>query len=224
MKLNNQILMSAICIILILLSGCAEYRAKPLNRLSKEIPSANTWSQSIALAYHVFNASDCMKYLDRNVISKGYQPIHITLTNNSSHSLNFSLHNFSLPCIPPEEVAQKVYTDTLARAVGYGVTSIFLWPFIVPAIIDSIGSQKANEQLDVDFANKTLRNQTIRPFSIVNGLLFVPTEELNSEFSITLTDILTDELLTLTTSKTRIKNINYSYVLASSNNVFLSRS
>ena len=174
------------------------YRPRPLNRLTI-VPSAYQQKEHISFAYRVFNLEDCLNYLDRDVIAKGYQPVNITFTNNSNKFLYISKTNFSFPCASSCDVAQKVHTSTVKRAVGYGVAGLFIWPFLIPAIVDGIGSSEANQKLDVDFRHKSLHNQMVSPYSTVSGLIFVPIENFNSEFSLTLIETESHSRFTLTT-------------------------
>ncbi len=179
----------------IIVSGCAHYKARPLGHLDTIDQQASTKAQESSLEYkqHVFSSHDCATFLDRNTKQEGYQPIHITLMNNSKRSLDFSLRSFNIACVPAEEVAESVHTDTIARAAGYGIAAVFMFPFVIPAIIDGIGSAQANQHLDSDFAAKALHDQVIRPYSTLNGLIFVPYGSDTDEISLILVDTETRE-------------------------------
>jgi hypothetical protein len=172
---------------LLLLNGCARYRAKTLKRLPTGI-ATHTNEETIEFAYHVFNAGDCKRYLDRDVIAAGYQPVHITFVNNTTHPVKFSPDQFSFPCAAVAEVAEEVHTNTVGRAVGYGLASTVIWPLWIPAVIDGIGSVKANKRLDADFSRKGLKEQLVAPLSTINGLVFVPTESFNDNFTFAVKD------------------------------------
>ena len=181
------------------LSGCAHYKTQPLNQLTTRSSKKNT--QSICFANDILTKNDCKKYLDRNVIRKGYQPVQITVTNNTNRCLKLSKANISLPQTPALEIVKKVHTSTVTRATSYGIASLILWPMVIPAIVDGVGSSQANQKLDQDFAKKELADQVISPFNTINGLIFVPVEKFDSKFSITLIDAQTNERFTLTTKK-----------------------
>ncbi len=186
MELRNIALYALSCVILVGLSGCARYKVKPLKMLAR---ASKTEESSISFDYELFSVSDCKKYLDRNPIKKGYQPIQIAFTNNTNRHFSISKKSFSIACIDAQEVAETVHTNTVGRAVGYGVAGFFVWPFIIPAIVDGIGSAKANEQLDDDFMRKELRSQTIKPHTTINGLIFVSCDDdIDETFTLTVTD------------------------------------
>jgi hypothetical protein len=187
----------------ILLSGCAKYRAQPLDRLATCV--SNKKEPLIAFAYRALNKSESKRYLGRDVLAKGYQPVHITFSNNTNRYLNFSKANISMQCVSASEIAHKVHTSTVARATSYGVASLFLWPLAIPAIVDGVGSSQANEKLDEDFSRKELCNQVVSPFSTINGLIFVPVEKFDPEFKITLVDADNHDQFILTTGKPSLK-------------------
>jgi len=194
-----------LCIVFLIgLSGCAHYRAKQLNKLSNNSIAYEKDEQFISLDYRIFKKRDCRKYLDRNVLSKGYQPIQITFTNNSSRQLELSMERFSLPLVPIEEVADTVHTNTTRRAVGYCLAGLVFWPFAISAVVDGVGSSNANKKLDRDFDNKQLHNKIVEPFSSVNGLIFVQKEDFDEDFSLTIIDKKNNDKFVLSTATRRL--------------------
>ncbi len=193
---NKKYLIAIFCIPLMALSSCASYRASSLNSLSSTIVVTPSNNEEVLVTAQAFTKEDCRRYLDRDVISKGYQPVQIYIQNNSKRSYNFSLDRVGLPCARPDEVANTVHTSTVGRAVGYGVGALFLWPLAIPAVVDGIKSSEANASLDSDFSSKTARNQVIQQYSTLNKLIFVPVNEYQENFNITLVDLDTNTLKT----------------------------
>lgn len=204
MKTKNLFSLSFLCSLLLLLSGCASYQARPLRSL---IGSTNSQSkeQTVSFDYHIFSKSDCKRYLDRDAIGKGYQPIQISLTNNTNRYLRLTIDSFSIPIICPEEVAEKMHTSTMQRAASYGVGAVFLFPLIIPAVVDGIGSYQANQELDADFDQKAISNKIINPHSSINGLIFAPVEGFNPIFNFSVFDNETNERFVLSTSNQKLK-------------------
>jgi len=174
-----------------LLSGCASYNAAPLNNLSSDImrSSYETKTTDVLVTAKAYDKHDCKRYLDRNVIAKGYQPIQLYIQNNSDRSYSFSMNRIDLSYARQEEVASKVHTSTVGRILGYGVPGvIILWPLIIPAIVDGIKSSESNQALDNDFSSKIARDQTINPHSHFNKIIFVPVGDFQPSFNVTLID------------------------------------
>lgn len=186
---HSQLSVLAVASVLILLSGCASYQAASLNTLSSDaMVSGMPGREEIVVVAKAFNKADCKRYLDRDVIAQGYQPIQLYIENKSDKNYAFSLSRVSLSCASPEEVAEKVHTSTVGRATGYGVGALFLWPLAIPAIVDGVKSSQANDALDIDFSSKAARDQVIQPHAYFNKLLFVPSNEYQPAFTVTLMD------------------------------------
>lgn len=175
----------------VLVTGCANYRASCLENLSTHTATVYPLpeNQEVRITAKTFSKTDCKKYLDRDVIAKGYRPVQLQIENTSDSDYFFSLARVSMPCATPEQVADAVHTSTVGRAVGYGVAAVFTCGlFAIPAVVDGCKSAKANEQLDHDFLTKTARDQVIAPHSRVNMLMFVPKSCYQKTFSLSLID------------------------------------
>jgi hypothetical protein len=188
MKIKKSL---TITIAMLLLSGCASYQASSLSSMASEVvlkkQSISTLDHNdIIVCAKAFDPADCMKYLDRDVISQGFQPIQIYIQNNSNKDYSFSLGQITLPVASSESVAEKVHTNTVGRVVGYSVGALFLWPLVIPAVVDGLKASEANEKLDKDFAAKTARDQIIYGKSHFNKVIFVPVKDYQDRFSITL--------------------------------------
>lgn len=179
--------LSACALVAIFLSGCASYRAMPLNNMCTDLTCYPV--TDIVMSAKAFGKRDCKRYLDRDVISKGYLPVQLTIENRSDRNYFFALNRVSLPCARPEEVAEQVHTSTVARAAGYGAAALIFWPFAIPAVVDGVKSAQANDALDDDFCTKSAKDQIIAPHSHVNMLMFVPMQCYNSTFHVTLVDL-----------------------------------
>jgi len=187
MNLKSLSLRLLSIILLFGLSGCARYRVKGLKTLTK---NAQVKQQSISFSYRIFTMADCRKYLGRNAILRGYQPVQITFVNNSDKYFVVSKRGLSFDCERTKTVAKQLHFNTNARIVGYSILGLFLWPFIIPAVVDGIGSSKANKQMDADFATKALVKQVVEPHTTINGIVFVDADApFDEEFTFAVSDI-----------------------------------
>lgn len=179
-----------LCLTALLLtaSGCATYRASSLPVLIPEFAPYSQEQNGVTLSCKVFTKKDCKTYLGRDLLRRGYQPIHVAIKNDTKKYLLFSAQGISLPCVSSEDVADKVHTSTVGRATCWGVAGLFIWPLLIPAIVDGVGSSQANQMLDNDFASKGAKEQVIQPFSAMNGIIFIPTSEFKENFTVTIFD------------------------------------
>jgi hypothetical protein len=99
--------------LLIILSGCG--KSHLTTRSLSQLPMEHALTSSdnaIRGSYSVLRARSCTNYLGRNVISKGYQPIYISITNTSHQAVQFSHKNISLPTKPAKKVARACHLNT----------------------------------------------------------------------------------------------------------------
>lgn len=142
----------------------------------------------ILIAAKAFNKDDCQKYLDRDLLAKGYQPIQVIVKNHSDKVVVFSPDNVNLPCVSVDEVIASACISTAGRSAGYGVGAIFFFPLIVPAIADGTKSAKANRVLEADYHYKAAKKQTLPPNSTLNKLLFISANNCPEQFKVILTE------------------------------------
>ena len=139
--MNKQTrLLSAVLAVgsLLLLSGCANYKAMTLPQLTQH--SHQSEKKNLSLEHKVFDKADCQEYLGRkNLLKKGFQPVQLTVTNNTNRNYVYSSSSLSLPTVPVEVVAKKVYYSTGGRAVGVGIAAAVGSVLAVTAIVGGCG-------------------------------------------------------------------------------------
>ena len=197
MKKNLPLI--SIVLSVLLCSSCASYRASTLSLLPAEtLLQSQTLDVGLSVVAKAFNKKDCKRYLDRDVLAEGYQPIQLYIKNNSNKPYLFTINRINLPLADAEDVAEKVYTSTAGRVAGYGAGALLIWPLIIPAIIDGVKSYQANKSLNKDFLSKAAEDKTIEAYSQMNSIVFVPIKNYAKTFSITLIDCETKKPLILT--------------------------
>lgn len=173
--------------------GCANYKAASLPNLQPEFAPYSETVENVTLSCKTLSKAECKKYFDRDIISKGYQPVQLSIKNDTKKYILFSSQGVSLPVSSPEEVAEKCHTSTAGRAVGYGVAGLFVWPLLIPAVVDGVGSSQANMNLDRDFSNKNMEQIIVNPFATHSGILFIPNNDFQDSFFVRLVDKETKE-------------------------------
>jgi hypothetical protein len=153
-------------------------------------------SKNIILKCKVFSAEECMGYLGKDVISAGYQPLHITIENNSERFFSFSSRNISFKTISPEIVAQSVYSNTTKRIVGWGIAGLFIPLLWIPGIVHAGSSYTTNEKITQDFQIKAATDRILAPNTKIDGLLFVDIADFNTSWTLLLTDTTSGEIVT----------------------------
>lgn len=192
-------------ILLIPAHGYARYQSSPLKKSSQQIDFAA--QEFIAFDCKALHAKDCKKYFNtKSIIKKGYQPVCMTFVNNSKHSIAIALESFSFECATAEQIAYCLHRDGCARGLGFGLGALFFSPIlIIPALVQGLGAVAYNEQMDIDFAHKALKNQIVRPYTIVQGVVFADSSEWNQgNFTFTVKNIEDKAIFTLSSQKQKL--------------------
>jgi hypothetical protein len=144
-RISSRLAPIAACSIalLILLSGCGNQKYRSLDQLPKTNTFMST-NHEITGTYTFLNAEACKACLGGDVLSKGYQPIYITLTNNTNQALYFDTKKINITTVKPADVAQSIHTNPRARAIGLGIpgavavcsgVTLLAWPFLGAPLI-----------------------------------------------------------------------------------------
>lgn len=174
------------------LTSCASYKAQPLESMGSRVydVSKPKDSSELLVVAKKLSVKESKRYFDRNIFKAGYYPVQVYIENSSDKSYVFSLNRINLPVASSEMVAPLVHTSTVARAVSYSAAAIFIAPLFVPfgicAIVDGIKSSEANQALDIDFREKSAKDQVIGKYSHFNKVLFIPSSDYSQLLSITL--------------------------------------
>ena len=171
-----------------LFCGCAHYRAAKLTSFGSGHVKDYSAIEGVSIGCLVFSKTDCLDYLDRDLVAKGYQPILLTFHNKTDQHYLFSTAGISLPCVKPEEVAEIAHTSTFGRVIVYSLGSFLFPPLIIVAVVDGIRSSEANLALDRDFADKGKQDFVINPGSFNQTIIFVRSDNFHPIFDLTLVE------------------------------------
>lgn len=186
----------------------ARYQSAPLKKLYKNVNM--TVDNVVSFNYKVFSARDCKKYFNsKSIIKKGYQPVQMVITNNSSHSIAISLTNFSFRCVDAQDIAHALHRDGVSRAVGFGFGALFFSPLIIPAFVQGLGASAYNLDMDLDFEKKALQSQVIPPYTTIDGVIFASREQFSKSFKVILKDIDQKESITLTSLQPQFQVVSH---------------
>lgn len=127
--------------------------------------------------------------LGHDLPSKGVQPLHLTIQNNSPEAYSFSPEGIDLTSVDPTDVAKKIRKTALPRMIGFKILGMLFWPFMIPGTIDSIHTFHSYKLLKKDYRAKAVKDEVIPVYSTFNRILFVSEEEFRTEFTVTLVDL-----------------------------------
>lgn len=133
--------------------------------------------------------SESKQNFGHDLISRGVQPLQLTIQNNSAKEFSLCPSSVDLPSIKPKKIAFKITKSAIPRGIAYRVASFFFWPFTIPSTIDSIRVYAHHKSLKKDFAAKGMKDEILAPYSTFHRVLFVPKDEFKKSFTVTLIEL-----------------------------------
>ncbi len=87
------------------------------------------------VAMHVMDAKECSQAFGKNVISAGYQPINLTIINNSDDLLILRSTSITLPLENTHTVLYAAQHPTFwTTFLTSAVSALYFWPALVPSV------------------------------------------------------------------------------------------
>jgi hypothetical protein len=161
------------------------YKKTPLNLNASKAPFERS-EAGVTVSYKAYTPRESKASLNRDLLSRGYQPVQVTIQNNTSHTYSVSPRDVSLPLAGPANVAMSITKEAIPRSIAYKVAGFFFWPLIIPGTIDSIHTFQTHSNLKRDFAVKSLKRETVPPYATIHRILFVPLKSYQDDFSLVL--------------------------------------
>ena len=169
-------------------------------------------ADTIHIVAKAYTSEESKKYLKKDLLKYGYQPIQLTIQNHSMEEISLSSGSVDLPQAKSSSVAKKIMASAVPRGVILRVASLFFWPVMIPSTIDSVITLKSYKIIKNDLESKLVKKEVIAPYSIYNRIVFVPKSEFKDSFDINLI-----EMKTLATKVVHIEGLKPgSFVEASS--------
>ena len=142
--------------------------------------------EGVHIRAKAYTAMESENYLNRDLIKKGYQPIQVTIQNNTQKTYFLSDQGIDLQTASSKAVASKVMRASIPRSIAYKVAGFFFWPFIIPGTIDTIKTFHSHAKMKKDYYAKSIKaeEETLAPYSLVNRVIFVKVGESTESFTL----------------------------------------
>ena len=140
----------------------------------------------ISLSIKALTLEEAKKQLNGDIVGWGYQPIQITIENQSSDPYLLSPDSIGLSLVDPKKVAKEIIKSSIPRAVGFKIAGLIFWPFSIPSVVDSLMTLKIHREMKKNLTSKAVKSEIIAPYSSFNRVFFVYLEEYKESFAITL--------------------------------------
>jgi len=177
-------------------TGFARYKSQPLKKNSRQVFSNS--ANSVDCKFKVFTKNDCKDFLNsKSIIKKGFQPVQISISNSSEHDIFVTSDSFGLSTVSAQGVSRCLHRDGVSRGVGFGIGGLFFWWLFIPAVVQGCGARDYNADMDIDFADKSFKEQVIKSGATATGIIFVPSHDFNPNFSVTLKNAVSNESIVI---------------------------
>ena len=175
-------------------TGCASYRARSLPSSNPTSLANHETQDGLTVGVQFFNASESKKIFGVKKVSRVSQPTYIVIDNRTNDTYEFNKRTLNPTAIPAEEIASECNFNTAARATTYGVAGIFIWPLLIPAVVDGVGSSQANQRMENDYMYKEIKDDRISPNGLLNGVVFLGPMKDGEELTVRLQNIRTNDV------------------------------
>lgn len=187
--------------LLILLVGCNHQKDRDYLKRFPRIEYGCDYSGSqnnLNLKIRVFNADDSKQYFGSNnfgfsdkIISQGYLPIHIHISNESNCRYTLRPSYLDLTVQPSNRIAKILHVDTYNYVMLCTVPAIlFYWQalpiFIIPMGLNMRRSNKKITENLQHNALQTWKDVTIAPYEAIDKFIFVHTRDFKQNFTLKL--------------------------------------
>jgi hypothetical protein len=190
LKKHLHLGLAALAGIFLLTTGFERYPIYPLKSVTTELlPSFSLDESRVVIVAKAMSSADSKRSFGHDLISRGVQPLQLTIQNNTSNEYSLCRSSVDLPSIETGKIVSKVKRSSLARSIGYKIAGFFFWPLMIPGTIDSIRVMVHHGKLKKDLIAKGMKDEVVAPYSTFNRVLFVPEQEFQESFKITLIDL-----------------------------------
>jgi hypothetical protein len=176
--------------IFLVVTGWEHDQFHPLKPVAAELlPNFSLNDRKVNIIAKAMNPDESKQNFGHDLISRGVQPLQLSIQNNTPNQYSLCPSSVDLPCVEASKVAFKVTKSAIPRTIAYKAASLFFWPFMIPSTIDGIRVLSHQRSLKKDLVAKSMKDEVIAPYSTFHRVLFVPKEELKENFKITLIDL-----------------------------------
>jgi hypothetical protein len=162
---------------------------------AKEYPSLYQKDDGVDVYYKIYDEKESKAVLGKNLLKKGYQTVQVTVENNSMKTYAIAMKGISSATATPSQVAWKYSADSIPRSIAYKVLSFFFPPMLIPGTVDTVLTIASHVNFKEELTVKSIKEdeEMILPYSILNRIFFVPKDEFQEPFTVTLVNTASGE-------------------------------
>ncbi len=168
-----------------------EYQqVRPLTSIAHSImPAFDKEEKGVDVQIKALSHHESKQLLGHDLISKGVQPLQVTIQNNSPNEYSLDPDYVDVETIETKKVLSKVGRSALGRSIAFKALSFFFWPMMIPGTVDTVVTMRSEKKLKKDYKAKVMKEEVIPPYSLFNRILFMPNREMKDTITVTLIDV-----------------------------------
>jgi hypothetical protein len=176
--------------VFLLTTSWNHYESHPLKAVATNLlPTFSLNDSRVVVVAKAMTSDESKRNFGHDLISRGVQPLHLTIENNTSNEYSLCPSSVDLPRVEVSKIAFKITKSAIPRGIAFKIASFFFWPLAIPSTIDGIRVLKHHQNLKKDLTAKSMRDEVVAPYSTFNRVLFVPTDEFQDSFKVTLIEL-----------------------------------
>lgn len=194
-------ILSLLPVTLLIFQSCASYQVGRLPGKDVETFANHQVQEEVYVAVDIMNHETIRQAFQFDIEEFEVQPVYIVIDNRSKRSYLFKKSDIDKQVYSAKEVTERVRYNTAGRIAGYSTLAtvgLVIWPlliFTVPAIVDGVGSSKANNRILSDYSRMEIQDDRVLPNGLLSGIIYIPLMKDGEAISLRLTDVGNGELL-----------------------------
>jgi hypothetical protein len=168
-------------------------RSAPLAPLRLEVASFDKGDEGIFVKVLPYNANESKRYLNHDLIDHGFQPVEISIQNNTDRTYFVHPDEMGMPVASEGQVSNKYLINSIPRSIAFKVLGFLFWPLMIPGTADTIRTYVKSREIQRDLFAKTIKEEYVPPYSTLLRVAYVPRGNYNPDFTISLIDVATSQ-------------------------------
>ncbi|MFA5119280.1 MAG: hypothetical protein WC695_10645 [Candidatus Omnitrophota bacterium] len=195
-NLRKVICLSLVIPVTLLFSGCASYSpgVSPLSDINASVHTKQ--DSGVTVGVRELGPKEIRATFKRNIHKHFVAPVYIVINNKSQDTYQFRKNSVNKSLFSANETADKGKFSVFWRVLPFSpfIVSVFLWPFLIPALVGGLGAVNANKLMRADYVKKEIDERDILPEETLSGFLYFDSRVKGESFVIRLKNLSSEQM------------------------------
>ncbi len=173
---------------IILSTGCGYHRPQAV--LTPPTEGQEKTIEKVLVRIKPLRDFECSYYFDNRLVSRGIQPIQMSIQNDSEKYYVLNGQDISLPLLGKRDAGAVLYKNIVGRSVIWLLGTAIFWKLFLPVLlVDTLFCLQANKEISNDISSMCINPKqklVIAPRSKIHKVLFVSVEKYHHHMTIVL--------------------------------------